>query len=249
MLQPAKIAKRTVKNALRHLDIAVSRCSNTPQARNDRLREQIWTLNGITVVLDVGANTGQYASRMRAAGYRGRMVSFEPLPDAYADLERNSKPDPQWECRGVGLGDTSTDLTLNIAGNSQSSSFLPMLTRHSTARPQSAYLGTATVPCITLDSLRSDLLGTNDRAWLKLDVQGFEMQVLDGARASLPYVQVLECELSLVPLYDHQTLFVDMVKHIQSLGFDIVRFDNIFFDWETGHNLQVDGLFVRSSAD
>src|SRR5215470_941975 len=83
----------------------------------------------INVVLDVGANTGQFALFLRSLGYRGRIVSFEPLTEAFAALQRNGAGDTNWSLHNLALGDVETTATINISANSQASSFLSFTDR------------------------------------------------------------------------------------------------------------------------
>lgn len=102
-----------------------------------RFVKQLESLN-VSVVFDIGSNTGQYAAGLRKAGYKGRMVSFEPLSQPFAVLERRASKDPLWDCRKYALGDVDGTVSVNIAGNAaQSSSVLPMLKSHQDAFPPS----------------------------------------------------------------------------------------------------------------
>ena len=98
----------------------------------------------------------------------------------------------------------------------------------------------------TLDSLVGEWTDQRGAIGLKLDVQGYEAQVLRGASGTLPRVVFLEIELSLVPLYAGQTLFIDMLEHVRSLGFSLVNVNSGFTDPRTGRVLQLDGIFLRN---
>src|SRR5882672_7200529 len=76
----------------------------------------------ISLLLDVGANSGQYGREMRAQGYAGRIVSFEPLPAACEALRAQSRGDPTWACEQFALGDAPGTAAIHVAGNSWSSS-------------------------------------------------------------------------------------------------------------------------------
>jgi hypothetical protein len=91
----------------------------------------------------------------------------------------------------------------------------------------------------------SDFAKPNDRLWIKLDVQGYEHTVLDGAMQAIAQTRVVESELSLVPLYEGQHLYRDIIDQLESLGFGLVSIERGFTDPNTGHVLQVDGIFVR----
>jgi FkbM family methyltransferase len=199
----------------------------------------------INKVLDVGANTGQYGIKLRRSGYRGVIHSFEPMTRAFAALHRTASPDPHWYCHRLALGSKAEHRLIHIAGNSYSSSFLPMLERHVISAPQSKYIGHEIVPVERLDALQPRLLAPGDRVYLKLDVQGFEREVLRGAPETLKRIAVLESELSIVPLYENGVLLPYMVRLLKKLGFVLVSFDHDFVDPRTGEVLQINGYFVR----
>jgi FkbM family methyltransferase len=200
----------------------------------------------IDLVIDVGANVGQYARTLRTQGYRQRIVSFEPLPQAFAKLSRAAARDIAWTCYPFALGPTLARGDLNVSQNRVSSSLLPMLERHVEAAPNSRYLTEVEVEIRPLDSFMHELDIGSHRTHLKLDVQGYEMGVLQGARSSLEHVQLLELELSLVPLYEGQPLFRDVLTRLEQLGFELVSLAPGFADPRTGHLLQFDAIFDRT---
>lgn len=201
--------------------------------------------HGIDVVFDVGANEGHFARELRESGYRGRIVSFEPLSSAYAVLERAAARDALWLTEKAALGDASRDDELMISGNGESSSLLNMLPRHEQAAPSSAYVGTETVHVTTLDSRFQQYVAPNDTVLLKIDAQGYERRVLDGAAQSLPRIRGVQVELSLVPLYEGDTPLAEMISYLYERGFVLASFEPVFCDPRSGQLLQVDGLFFR----
>jgi FkbM family methyltransferase len=201
----------------------------------------------IDVVLDVGANAGQYGSSIRTAGYDGRVVSFEPLRQAFEALAATAAADRMWDCHQVGLGAHAGRARLNMSQDLEASSLLPMEERHVRHCPTSAYMGSEMVDVERLDSLASSLLLAGQRAYLKLDVQGYELQVLRGSEASLPGIAVVEAEMSLVPLYAGGPLYRDVIDYLADRGFDLISVEGITEEPDTGHMLQVDGVFVRAS--
>jgi FkbM family methyltransferase len=200
---------------------------------------------GITCVVDVGANNGQYGSELRRNGYTDRLISFEPASTPFQVLTRRAAKDKSWECMRIALGRQDGTVSLNAAANFVSSSILPMLQAHSTAAPESRYVGTEEVPMRSLDSLAPDLFRLQDSIWLKLDVQGFERTVLDGAEQLLESVQAVEVELSLQPLYEGQMLYLPMIEFLQRRNFTLASVAPGFQNESTGRLLQFDGVFLR----
>ena len=201
----------------------------------------------IDLIFDVGSNQGQFASGIRYCGYKGNIVSFEPLSAAYGKLLRASDGDGRWfvypRCA---LGDHNGEVEINIAGNSESSSILPMLESHRSAAPESAYKGKENAPIKTLDAVAGQYLKDARSPFLKIDTQGFEWQVLDGARDTLPRIKGILVELSLVQLYGGQHLWRDVIDRLEAEGFILWAFQPVFSDLSQGRTLQVDGIFYRN---
>jgi FkbM family methyltransferase len=203
--------------------------------------------NGIDLVLDVGANTGQFASSLLAVGYNGRIVSFEPLSLAHARLSAAAKGVSTWIVHErSAIGDRDGETEINVAGNSVSSSVLAMTDKHATAAPGSAYVGRESVQMVRLDTVARTYLRDAARPFLKIDTQGFEWQVLEGARETLPSIRGILCEMSLVPLYSGQRLWKDVLAKIEGDGFSLWALQKGFTDPKDGRTLQMDGIFFRT---
>jgi FkbM family methyltransferase len=211
----------------------------------DFRRTKLMASRGVTVLLDVGANIGQYALRTRNAGYRGRIVSFEPMRAAFAELSARAAADPAWECRRHALGSSAAESEIHISRNSYSSSLLEIEDRHLRTAPESAYVGTESISVLPLDSIWDEVVGSSDRTFLKLDVQGFELEALRGAERSLPALVGVQCELSLVPLYAGGPTQREVMEHLDAAGFRLAGFEPALFDPETAELLQADGIFIR----
>lgn len=201
--------------------------------------------HGINVLFDVGANAGQYASTMRALGYDGRIVSFEPSSEAFALLAAAAGDDPGWTAVQCALGEREGTVNLHISGNSQSSSVLPMLPSHLAADPTSRYVAEETVPVTTLALQIERHLRPDDCLFVKIDTQGCELQVLAGAGDRLAAVRGLQVELSLVPLYQDQPLIDEVISSVRRMGYAPVSIEPDFFEPRTGALLQADGIFFR----
>lgn len=203
----------------------------------------------VNVVLDVGANVGQFGMYLRDIGYGGSIVSFEPMAAAHSALRKAAAGDGNWEVAPrIALGAKSGEVAMNIAGNSESSSILPMLDAHRTAAPESYYIGTERVELRRLDSIAAGYLSSDAIPFVKIDTQGYENEVLEGAEGILPRVVGLQVELSLMPLYAGGRLMSEMVESLQDRGFDLWSVESAFVDPYCGRVLQVDGTFFRRSA-
>jgi FkbM family methyltransferase len=200
----------------------------------------------IDLVFDIGANEGQFANDLRAGGYSGRIVSFEPLMSAHRRLLQQSKNDSAWDVHSrCAVGDRLGEIELNISGNSVSSSILPMLAAHSKAAPESTYQGRETAPLVSLDSVAPLYICDAHAPFLKIDTQGYEWHVLDGALATLPKMRGILMELSLVQLYEGQRLWRDCIDRLETEGFFLWSLQPVFIDPANGRTLQWDGLFFR----
>lgn len=201
------------------------------------------------MVFDIGANQGQFAKEIREHGYKGKIVSFEPLTTAREKLLVLSARDPSWLVHDqAAIGSRDGDIQINISGNSVSSSILPMLELHSSAAIGSSYVATERVRILKLDNIAGDYLTPEINLFVKIDTQGYEWHVLDGAGETLSQARGILCELSLVPLYEHQRLWRDIVDRLDADGFMLWALQKGFTDPRTGQSLQMDGIFLRKSV-
>lgn len=200
---------------------------------------------GVTVVLDVGANAGLYGRELRNLGYRGRIVSFEPLSSAFARLAELSAKDGAWEAVNLALGAQGGEARLNVAGNSWSSSLRPMLDAHLSAAPESRYVGTETVRVEALDGVFERYVRPDDRVWLKIDTQGHERDVLAGAARSLARIDTIQLEMSPVRLYEGEALFTEMYEWLAARGYACVHLEPGLVDPADERLLSLDGYFHR----
>jgi len=199
----------------------------------------------IDLVLDVGANIGQTANFFLRSDYKGKLVSFEPLSSAYERLKKMSKNNPNWEiAEKCAIGDRDGEIEINISNNSQSSSVLPMLKNHIEAVPDSFYVGTEKVKLFRLDTIAPQYTRNSHAVFLKIDVQGFEENVLDGCSEIMPKIKGIQIELSFIPLYEGQKLFIDLFEKIQKMGFDLYKLLPVVLD-RKGRILQADCIFFR----
>jgi FkbM family methyltransferase len=211
-----------------------------------RFMKLLKTLN-IDCVLDVGANNGKYAMELRSIGFQHRIVSFEPLSDQFQRLQKFAQRDRNWDCLNFALGDESGQLELNVSENSYSSSFLPILDRHTKADPKSAYVSSQIAEIRTLDSVFDEICRDDERILLKIDTQGFEKKVIDGARDSLKKISLVQLESSIQELYEGEILLEDMISYVKKLKFSLVSIEPGFCDANSGELLQADLIFKRDA--
>jgi FkbM family methyltransferase len=202
-------------------------------------------INDIKTVLDVGANAGQYSRELRKAGYRGRIISFEPVGEAYRRLMLNAKKDSKWQTFNFALGDTNGNTSINISGHSPSSSLLPMTSLHNEAAPGSEYLGEEEIEIKTLDAIFDTLRLTGEKVFLKVDTQGYEKKVMDGAINSLSGISGIQLELSATELYQGEENYYSLCSFLEERNFHLVRVIPGFSSKKTGEMLQFDAIFFR----
>ena len=200
----------------------------------------------IDLILDVGANTGQYAQSLMGLGYKGNVISFEPLTVAYETLVHKTKKYPKWKAaEKIGLGDYDGEAEINISKNSVSSSILSMSEEHKNASPDALYIDKETIKVKKLDSVFQEYRNNFENIFLKIDTQGYEENILNGASKSLSEIKGLQLELSLVSLYDGQKLFLEMVEMIRTYRFEMYSIQQGFTNKQTGRVLQSDVVFFR----
>jgi len=202
--------------------------------------------NGIDMIFDIGANTGQFGEIIYKLGYKGKMVSFEPLTSAYDVLVSNSKSIDGWKpAERCAVGDTDGEIEMHISENSISSSAMNMLEEHENAAPNSKYVGVEKAKVYKLDTIFEKYAEDCKNILVKIDTQGFEEKVFNGSVKSMNKIKGLYLEMSLVKLYEGQILFKDLYERIISNGFGMYGIQPAFVNKETGRVLQVDATFFR----
>ena len=200
---------------------AVSRGLRLPEASLDRvieltfLRRLLRQLR-IDCVLDVGANRGQFAAELRGIGYRGHIVSFEPISSEFQALERRFNGDPKWIGYQCALGSAAAEMPLTVPRLSVMSSFLEAQVTDAMAR-------TEMVSVKRLDELMAELpvKMANTRIFLKMDTQGFDLEVFRGASGCMDAIRGLQSELSVKPIYKNMPHYLEALARYEEAGFDL----------------------------
>jgi FkbM family methyltransferase len=237
--------KATVQGFLRYragIDIARWPPPVTPDWR---LVVSLLVRLGIDTVVDVGAHRGESGSRLRRAGYTGKLISFEPAPEAFEALREAAQHDPEWTAVELALGSENTERELVVRGWSELSSLLPLDDQRPPAAPEPWQAeATVTVPVRRLDSVLGDY--TQDRVFAKIDTQGYDLEVVRGATAVLDRVLGLHVELAVQQTYVGQPDYLTVLAELRELGYEPVGF---FTPGEPRDRIgEMNGVFVRSGA-
>jgi FkbM family methyltransferase len=219
--------------------------SYSPMCSHELRRAQLLRERGVGLVLDGGANRGQYAKRLRQLGYEGEILSVEPIPEVFAELARAARQDSRWHCVNAALGETAGEASLHLNPISEVSSLLAATGAVNTAGWQEG--STIRVPMRTVDEVVADSGSARSvPLFLKLDLQGYELPALAGAARSLERVCAIELEASTVALYRDAALLPEVVARLDALGFAVFSVDSALVDYESGRILQLDLLFTRA---
>lgn len=235
------LGKATVKYLLKKAGFFVKRSSPVKPFENRLVT--IFRHLEVDCLYDIGANSGQFAKMIREAGYKGMIISVEPLKDAHKVLCDNSGNDPQWKVlERMAIGDKDTVSYINVAKNSVSSSLRQVLDSHLSSEPSSRIVRKERVNVKRLDSLFQ--LQSKTVKFLKLDTQGNELDILKNSRklSSLAGIQV---EVSFEHLYEGDVLFNVMKDFLEKKGFVFWAMEPCFSDKRTGKVLQADAIFIK----
>ena len=236
-----RIIKTPVQRALRNLGYEL-----TPiHASYDDMVRTLIAAHGVDLAIDVGANQGQYATKLRDLGYAGDMHSFEPLDAAFARLKSRADHDPRWTATHQAIGATAGEVTLNISANSVSSSILQVTDTHVDAEATSRVEGTQTAAMVSLDEALA--YSEAKSIWLKLDVQGLEGEVLSGAKQVLSRTSVIQTEVSFTELYRGQSAYLEVLQLCDGEGFHPVYVEPGFINPVSGEMLQCDFILARKA--
>lgn len=198
-------------------------------------------------VLDVGANEGQFARELRRSGFRGPIVSFEPHPEAFQRLASAAAGDAMWDVRPEAVGREEATLDLHLGERDATSSLLAP-SEALRAYADLEFVGTVPVPVRRLDAIFDEVARPAERVALKVDTQGSEQAVLDGAEGCLDRIGAVFLELSLTPLYEGEPPAEVVMAHLRDRGFVPAYLSPAFTEAGTRRWLQADVLFLREPS-
>ncbi|MET4719902.1 FkbM family methyltransferase [Bradyrhizobium japonicum] len=199
----------------------------------------------VNLVLDVGANEGQFGQDLRSQGYSGKIVSFEPVVDVFKSLEKRCAADQKWECRNTALGDANGIIQINVSKNTAMSSIVSQTEIGRASIYESQVVRVDQVPIATLDSMFAEFAG--ERVFLKVDTQGFEQSVLRGGANSLHNLLGVQLELPLIHLYEDTWKFDEALSFMREAGFTLSQLRPVtYYSRDPASLLEVDCVFRRT---
>lgn len=209
---------------------------------------EILTRYRVDCVLDVGANKGQYVRMLRRAGFRGRVVSFEPVPEMFAALSAAAEKDELWDVYQVALGREDGELEMNVVPGTLSS-LLPPSEFGSTRYARLQEITTLAVPVRRLDEMWAEMGladGEPPRVLLKLDTQGFDLEAFAGATGVLDQIVALQSEVALLTIYEHMPRMEESMHTYEAAGFEVTGLYPVSREVRTGRVLEYDCIMVRA---
>lgn len=203
------------------------------------------TSEAIRNIIDVGANDGQYGRYVRNHGFRGRITSFEPVTPVFERLRSYADRDPLWDVCRSAVGSVSGEVEISVAAASVFSSFKPLSAYSSRKFEGAREVGRELVPVLRLDDFLSGHPHLLEDAYLKIDTQGFEKEVLIGCGHAIGHMKAVQMELAVRELYEGQPSMVEMIEWMADRGFHIAMAKENGFDWQAMRLLEIDFVFVR----
>jgi len=228
-----------------------------PAARGVQRYLRTWSLKnaldrlGIDLVLDVGANRGQFGEELRRMGYAGRIVSFEPIASAFSDLSAVAARDGNWECHEMALGRHNEERLLRVSDDSVFTSFLEPNRWCGERFGSRATDGRSErVVVRRLADLMADSAFRLDgrRVFLKMDTQGFDLEVFGGLPDGCNAVVLLQSEVSVVPIYEGMPHFTESIAAFERAGYEVIGLFPVSTDLSTLRVIEYDCLMVRAGA-
>lgn len=214
--------------------------------------ETFWKLDqpwfhelGLQAVIDVGTNEGQFSRTMRCLLPDADIFAFEPIPECHGRTQKRFAGDARFKLFNLALGDRKAEAKFSVSVDTGASSLLPMSSTQAHYFPGSLERHEIVVPVETLDTV---IAGEKLRTpyLLKVDVQGYEHQVLSGGAETLAGATMVLLEASYEPFYEGQRLFDDVYELLRQHGFQLRDSFNMMHDPQTGRPLQGDFTFLRA---
>lgn len=202
-----------------------------------------------TCVLDIGANTGQFAESLIDFGYKNKIISFEPTQSAYNTLTKRSEKYSNWEvAERCAIGNILGEVDINVSDNSVFSSIKEIKDNYVEYNQSSRSSHTEKVKLYPLDHFAGKYIKTDEKTFLKIDTQGFEKEVLEGAKNILTDIDGVKIEIPLESIYQSvDWKLPDIISYFYNKGFTCQSLHPVAVNNKTGAVLEVDGIFIRNT--
>jgi FkbM family methyltransferase len=203
--------------------------------------------HNIDLVLDVGANIGQFSLDLRKEGYKGKIVSYEPIKECYEHLI--SIADKNWHIENYALGDRESTQEINISNKSVFSSILETSDYGKEKFSKSiSVVEKQKIQIFKLDDvLKNSISNIEDKnIFLKLDTQGYDLKVIDGSTNTLRFVSALQTEVSCKPVYKDTPSHHETLKRLSELGFNITGIYPLSHDDQSMELLEFDCVLTKT---
>jgi FkbM family methyltransferase len=202
----------------------------------------------IETIIDVGANLGQFHDLLRDdVGFAGQIYSFEPVSKCADLLIKRARQDPKWKIFKCALGSTAGHAKINVAQASDLSSFLaPKTDAVSGFWKANPISHEETVEIRTLDAvLQAEGIDcTKERTYLKLDTQGFDLEVMKGGEQSLMQIAALQTEASVQPIYENMPNYLEAIESVNGYGFELCSMFPVNYD-QALRAIEFDCMFIN----
>jgi FkbM family methyltransferase len=214
-----------------------------------RKLQEVFRRFDINLACDVGARHGEYSGELRDYGYQGWISSFEPVSENFAAITANRGGDSRWKGFNMALGAEPARLEINVTAGSAMSSFKkPNEFAKNQFAEDSVITRTEEVEVSTLAAMLPELkkLVPDPRIYLKLDTQGFDLEVLKGATPILDHVYGLQSEVSIKPIYENMPPYTEAIAAYQSHGFELAGLFPVKAD-DHGAVIEFDCVMIRTN--
>lgn len=239
--------KRIIKNILRYYGKEIVPYNDFEKRLEPVKFNWLKSLN-IRTIIDVGASDGGYAKKIRAIFPQAKIYSFEAIHESYQLLSKKFSNDPNFKAFNICLNYYNGNCDFFINEYKGSSSLFHMSKLHKDAYPFTQKYYVIKTECKRLDTfIEEHNLNFEDNILLKLDVQGAEWNVLEGAEKILQRVKVVFMEVSFNTLYDNSILFTETIIRMKQLGFKVAGIENISQSLIDGTFLQADVYFLKEN--
>jgi FkbM family methyltransferase len=247
------LVERLIGRDIKRVEPNAIVCIDTRRRRDvwfsyDLQLQWLLEINRVDLAIDVGANEGQFAQRLRHV-FAGDIVSFEPVSAAFARLAEAARVDRRWSVHQLALGSVQTTAAIHVASRSVFSSFLPANDFSLRRFPRSTVDRTELVAVERLDAVLDRLatVSSERRLFLKLDTQGFDLEVFNGLGRYADQVAVMQSEVSLVNIYDGMPHWTESIDAYERAGLYVAGMFPVARDGN-GRIIEYDCLLVRDRA-